>query len=407
MRHLPLFVLAVLLLLSTRAYCQPEFDTTLASTGKLAINWGATASTRDLVVQPDKKIILASPCFGINFGSRPFCMVRLNENGSLDSSFGGNGSPQGTVATNAASTGGTGIAIQNGSGLVLVGGGTNLVLVRYDLNGNIDPTFGNAGFVSTTVDAGADHRSPAVAIQPDGKIVVVGSTLNGATSQRFIARYLPNGTLDASFGNSGIARASIAATGISVAVQFDGKILAGGASSGSYQLSRVNPDGSPDTSWDGDGVVTIPYAASAVSEEGFRSLAARPDGKVVALGHGNVIYRFHPDGSLDTSFDGDGFRPAFTGGGEDPRDLVVTAGGRITVVGGHTVTQGSGRVSYLYRVARYLSNGLPDPSFSDDGYIEFPIEGSLNNGALAAGVDPIGRVVIGGRSSSCCTQDPF
>ncbi|MBV9211221.1 MAG: hypothetical protein JOZ52_11355, partial [Acidobacteria bacterium] len=215
--------------LTVRVPAQAELDTSFGSTGKVVVN-GALAGARDVVVQPDNKIVMVSSCSTIN-GSYAFCAARLNENGSLDSTFTGGGfmPPSGYVVDSmgvAAGQGGVrGVAIQNDGKLVLVGfANQTLAMARFNSNGTLDTSFGTGGRVFTDVTAGVPDSANNVVIQPDGKIILVGYS-NGSTGQLFVARYASDGTLDASFGTGGIVKPTIAGHntyGQSVAVQPDG-----------------------------------------------------------------------------------------------------------------------------------------------------------------------------------------
>ena len=396
-------------------FAQPELDATFGSGGKSIVVSNFLAFADDIAIQPDNKIILAAPCRTMDIALVPFFLARMNENGTMDSTFKG-GVPNtslGGVFTSFAPMGsGTvrGIAVQS-DGKVLAAGsapgagsGQDVALVRYNPDGSLDSSFGTGGIVFTLI-SGVDDRAEKMAFQPDGKIVVVGYS----GSDQFIARYQPDGALDSSFGTGGIAKTSFA-KGASIALQPDGKIITGGISAVGYLLTRSNSDGSPDTSWDGDGVLGVP--ASGNLGLGFRSIGLQLDGRVVALGEGNIIYRFNTDGSLDTSFDGDGSRPALNGSNKTPYSLLVSAGGKITAVGtGIPPACSFGfpcpTPDLLFFTARYRPDGSLDTGFSDDGYLDINVGAAASspfNGARAIAVDSVGRVVVGGVSSSCCNR---
>ena len=122
-----------------------------------------------------------------------------------------------------------------------------------------------------------------MALQPDGKIVAAGDTWLNGSPVFALARYNPTGSLDASFDGDGVATTPIGGFPDAVAVQPDGKIVAAGATYGStfrFALIRYNPDGSLDSSFDGDGTVTTAIDASS----GSAALALQPDGKILAAG---------------------------------------------------------------------------------------------------------------------------
>lgn len=394
-----IYVFALILLLTYGVLAQPEVD------GSWLVQFGATGSVVDIAVQRDNKMILVAPCFNINLGDRPFCAVRLFENGGVDSSFGN--APGAIGAYFNFGTQVSGVAIQNDGKVVAVGylsgSNENVVLVRWNANGTADPTFGTSsnGTVMTDILPSTHDRGKKLLVQPDGKILVVGRS----SSSMFVARYLENGTLDPSFGAGGVATASAGSTtiGQSIALQGDGKILAGGASTTAFVLARFNANGTPDNSWDSDGVATI-GTANAGEGSGFRSIALQSDGKVLALGHSNILYRFNSDGTPDTGFDGDGFRQALNYSLSDPYGVRVSPGGTITVVGEKIFIFGQFDV-FDYVTARYLANGSPDPSFSGDGFLDINI--FANDGARSIAMDSLGQVVMGGRSTPGTVAFPF
>jgi uncharacterized delta-60 repeat protein len=237
-------------------------------------------------------------------------------------------------------------------------------------------------------DPGADRNVKALAVQPDGKIIVGGtfSTLGGGgtgtTTRKHIGRLNPDGTLDLSFdpGANDIVDA--------LAIQADGKIVVGGffttlggggsGTSVRNHIARVNPDGTLDTSFD-------PGANAEII-----CLALQADGKILVggsfttLGGGgtgrtarNRIARLNPDGTLDTTFD--------PGANGEVDALAIQADGQI-LVGGAFTTLGGGGTTVRNHIARLNSNGTPDTSF-DPG---------ANNNVLALAVQPDGKILLGG-----------
>ncbi len=378
---------------------QPELDTTFSGDGKTTVVFGATASTDDMVIQPDNRIVLVSSCGHITMGVRPFCAVRVNADGSFDGTFQSQAGTSGVYAN--VGTGVTGVTIQSDGKIVAAGyaGGSNenIVIVRWNSDGTADLPFGGGtGWVIT--DLGANEGAKKVMMQPDGKILIVGST----GTSLFVARYLTNGTLDPMFGVGGVAKVVIAGintSGLSIALQAHGKILAGGATASAHLLARLDTTGLPDNTWDLDGIMTI-GSASTFEDNGFRSIALQTDGRVLALGHNNILYRLNSDGSPDLGFDGDGSRQALNVTLVEPHDVMISPFGLITVVGEQ---RPGGPLNFI--TARYLSNGSPDTTYSDDGYLHIDIGSS--DGAWAAAADSLGRIVVAGRSSSCCVQNPF
>src|SRR6266705_4719560 len=173
--------------------------------------------------------------------------------------------------------------------------------------GDLDPTFGSAGMVTTDINRSTDIAN-AVAVQADGKLVVVGTTYkqNDYTDEDFVVtRYNTDGTLDNTFGSRGRVRTDfpgLAAVPSSVVIQTDGKIVvAGGAFplftfAGNFEIVRYNSNGSLDTSFGNGGIVTTTFPAGSYAF----TVALQPDGKIIAAG--NVLVDFNLGDISDTDF---------------------------------------------------------------------------------------------------------
>ena len=258
--------------------------------------------------------------------------------------------------------------------------------------GDLDPTFSADGLQTTAFPAG-EAWANALAIQPDGKIVVVGraSVLTGG--QIRLVRYNPNGTYDHSFGGGGSAGAQFG-SGVQasdVAIQPDGKIVAVGRSGGDFAVARFNRNGSLDKSFSGDGRQLTPFA---VGGAGARGLRIQSNGKIVVAGYAGykfAVARYNPNGTPDTTFSGDGRRVSpFLGNGSDLFDVAVLGSGKIVAVG-----RSDGE---KFAVARYNGDGSPDTSFSGDGFQVTPFGDSATAyGAALAGGGP--KIVVVGQST--------
>jgi uncharacterized delta-60 repeat protein len=242
--------------------------------------------------------------------------------------------------------------------------------------GDLDPTFGNGGIAS--FDYGDKDQGADVVVQRDGKVVVVGQTgpLSGADYDVLLTRFNTDGSLDPSFGEGGSVVTDFGGRDVARAAALtpDGSIVVVGLSLGTpvsseqWVVARYTADGDLDPGFDGDG-----YQKLAV-RGGAEGVAVRPDGKAVVVGSSEWghfgVARFRTDGSLDASFGGDGFvTTTFNQGWSSARVVDFAADGRIVVAGGYSGGGPAGAV-----VARYLSDGRLDPSFSGDGrsFIEDP-----------------------------------
>jgi uncharacterized delta-60 repeat protein len=223
----------------------------------------------DVEVQPDGRVIMAGTSSNADGTDNDFGLVRYNPDGSLDTTF----DTDGKVTTSF----GTGydlasaLALQADGKIIAAGHTDNgneidFALARYNLDGSVDITFDLDGKVTTPIGTGDDFGI-VVAQQADGKILVAGFSYNDATSgdMLVLARYNDNGSLDEMFGSQGIVTAGFgcAAAGYALALQPDGRILVAGHACGlaslDFMLARLNSDGSPDISFDQDGIVTTDF----------------------------------------------------------------------------------------------------------------------------------------------------
>jgi uncharacterized delta-60 repeat protein len=296
------------------------------------------------------------------------------------------------------------------SGIVLAIPGSETAQARA---GGLDPTFGTDGQVSTHFDAYSFGR--AAAIDSQGRIVVAGTACpgNGAdTCKMALARYMPNGRRDTSFGGDGEITTTFTngtekgAAG--VAIDFEGRIVAVGRSGADFAVARYKPNGGLDSSFGGDGKVTTDFEGSA---DGANSVAIDSTDRIIAAGYATIpgpqdssfaLARYNPDGHLDASFDGDGrltteFDPPTAGflHGAAAWAVRIDSQGRIVAVGTRHYEDSSTTQNGDFAVARYEPNGSLDGSFSGDGRVLTRIDGTFNY-AFCAAIDPQDRIVAAG-----------
>ena len=224
-----------------------------------------------------------------------------NADGSFDSTFGGDG----TISTNFSDRANVNsIAVQSDGKVIAAGYATGLTvdfaLVRYNTDGSVDTSFGTDGKVIR--DLGNQPASAtSVVVQSDGKLVVAGQANVGLNSDFAIARYNADGSLDVSFGGTGKVTTPVVVDKgdyvQAVAVHSNGKIVAAGHtenSSGSTDIAvaRYNSDGSLDTSFDGDGKVTTNLSGSDF--DFAAAVAILPDEKILVVGRANQDFAAYP-----------------------------------------------------------------------------------------------------------------
>jgi uncharacterized delta-60 repeat protein len=209
--------------------------------GELLADFGATEAGFAGALQPDGKIVVAG-YRGVG-ASSDFAVARLGPNGGYDTGFGTGGWALANFGTNDMATA---MALQRDGKLVVAGyttegGKTDLAIERLGANGTLDDSF--AGDGKAQLDLGGDDFGQAIALQPDGKILVAGYTVVGTSTRLAVVRLQPNGLLDTTFGEGGKAVvAQFTAIAEAVAVQPDGKIVAAGSSGGDLAAVRLEGD---------------------------------------------------------------------------------------------------------------------------------------------------------------------
>ena len=249
-----------------------------------------------------------------------FAIARYNSNGTLDRTFGGNGKVT-TDFSNGSEDRAFAIAIQKDGKILVAGSSPNspgvndFALARYNPDGTLDKTFGGNGKVITDFSNGFEEAI-AIAIQPDGKIVAAGSSTATRRSFDFaLARYNPDGTLDKTFGSNGRVityfKNDSGDEAFDMALQPDGKIVVVGLFTPDgitfdFAVARYNTNGTLDKTFSGDGKVITDFTNS---NDTARGVAIQPDDKIVVVGDSDssrtddfALVRYNTNGTLDTTF---------------------------------------------------------------------------------------------------------
>lgn len=359
-------------------------------------------------------------------------LVRYLPDGTLDSSFGTAGRVETSAVLGepaddvAAGPGGTALVLRWQTGV-------GFRLARYTANGSLDPSFGAAGVATVTVKAQTFDQVNALVPLRRGKVLAVGTSQCGDYScgEFALARYLPDGGLDRTFGRGGRVSTPLEGEGIatSAAVQRGGGIVVAGAVGlraygelhhRKLTLARYRSDGALDRGFGRDGIVTIPSAKGEDAQ--FNGVAIAPGGDIVAVGGASctqekecgkrycsgcgiyVIARFHPDGRRDGGFGKDGVERIVVNHHDESSDaaraVAIAPDGRI-VVAGNTWIDGFGLV-------RLLPDGRRDPSFGDRGIVQTffavrliddngkPFDVEVGRPGFALALLPHGRILVAG-----------
>ncbi len=362
-------------------------DYTFGRAGRTELGVGGFEGGKEVAVQPDGKILIGGN--SEIAGNHDFVLLRLNPDGTPDSSFNVTGSASASIGSETDTV--TAMALQTDgrvivAGHILTGPNYDFGLARFNPNGTLDPTFNTTGKVITDLGGNLD-LAEGMALQADGKIVVVGKYSNGIGSDWALVRYNTNGSLDSglagdstpgdSFGTGGVVltdHGSNNETASRVAVQPDGKILAAGTVYGGqsldFAMARYLANGSLDTTFNGTGKVLTPVGTGEDNCEGMALLA---DGKILLSGNtltgsnnDTVLVRYNANGSLDTTFNSTGKLIVSLYTRDTANDLAIQSDGKIlAMIAASTGTTGSSR----YGLARFLADGSLDTSFGGTGFV--------------------------------------
>jgi uncharacterized delta-60 repeat protein len=288
--------------------------------------------------------------------------------------------------------------------------------------GGFDNSFSGDGRRTISFGSGGGDEGSAVAIQGDGKLVVAGTSDAAPTRDFGVARFMPGGQLDNSFSGDGRKRIDFAGgddNGAAIVIQPNGKIVvAGAAYEGAsraleFAFVRLNPNGSLDQTFSGDGRKTFGFGNGAANDFA-NAVAIDRNGRIVAAGYSDqattgsdfAIARLLSNGMLDHSFSGDGRRTARfpNGNGVDIAGGVAIEGSGKIVVAGRSF-QGS-PTNTDFALARFNAGGGLDHTFSGDGKATADFGNTEDHGSALA-LQRDGRIVMTGYSVRSVIGDNF
>src|SRR5579864_940262 len=363
--------------------------------GGIAIsNFGSPILVADAILQSDGKIVAA-----ISINESNFALARYLPNGALDGGFGTTGFAQTSFANFNTPTS---MAIQPDGKIVVAGAATDdeqsfdFAVARFNSNGSLDNTFGAGGKATASVTGLL--TGAVVVIQPDGKILVAGSALQfcrTCSPHLVLARFNPNGSLDATFANHGMVAENNAMNPTTVALNTAGGILVEGNSA----IAEFSPGGSPSSQ-------VTPAAIARSSNSG--PAAFLPDGSFIvaeAVSDGSFrrrdtdtkVVRFTAIGNIDPAFNSPllDFSGEGSNSGDASNAIAIQSNGQIVVVASHF---SPGFTNVLFSLARLNPNGTLDPSFGSGGLVTTNVGGVEDVAAVL--VQPDGKIVAIGTANN-------
>ena len=392
------FISIVFLLFSMANWASGQagtLDPSFGGGGFVTLNINTNNAAQDLAIQEDQKIVVV--------GSTEFdgmLLARFLPNGNLDDEFSLDGYT--TLQIGAVNNGAKCVAVQPDGKIIVAGYADNQVVVlRTNTFGSLDNSFGENGV--TTLDLPSSNNFPNdLLIQPDGKIVVAGETNEFFFMDAFVARLLPDGSMDPSFGNEGITIVDFRgeldrANG--VALQEDGKIVFTGQvfeNETSYVgLGRLDTDGMIDSTFGVNGLVQA--NTNNVHDAGY-DLYIKPDQRIVVVAEGiqggtqsTIIHRFLQDGSIDPTF-GFGGRWTYLLGDGSNRPFSVTRqfDGQFILVG-----DASNNSNTMLTLMRCLPEGDLSTDFGNNGMVTQTFGWQINS-ANASALQADGKLIVAG-----------
>jgi uncharacterized delta-60 repeat protein len=392
-----------------------DLDTTFDGDGRVTTDIaGSTDQGFAVALQADGKIVAAG--VAVVSGMEDFALARYNSDGSLDPTFDGDGLATTDFGGNLDQV--LGVAVQANGKIVAAGradvsGTFDFALARYNTDGSLDTTFDGDGKVTTDLAGSVNDQAFEVAIQGDGKILAAGVADVSGNNDFALARYNSDGSLDTGFDGDGKVTTDFASgsfdQAFGVALQTDGKIVAAGVADVSgdndFALARYNSTGSLDATFDTDGKVTTDFASGSF-DQAF-GVALQTDGKIATAGLASVsgnaqfaLARYKSDGSLDAAFDTDGkVTTDFAGDFDQAFAMTLQPDGKIVAAGAAIV---SGTVEFA--LARYNTDGSLNTTFSGDGKVTTDFAG-MDDVAFGVAIQPNGRIVAAGRINNSGNYD--
>jgi uncharacterized delta-60 repeat protein len=414
-QRVSLFVLAILLCVSTQAAAKAgDLDPKFGTKGIFSTTT-SRATANAVAIQSDGKIVIA----GINVANNNFAdlLIRLNTDGTLDTSFGSGGIDNLVPPGNQSAEGFFALAIQS-DGKIVVGAatgeqGSSVAVARVNTDGSLDTSFGSGGF-TTTRSAGSIFFGGGLALQADGKILVAA----GFGNPSIMARFTSDGQLDTYFGTGGVVNLQNPGP-TQMAVQSDGKILVASGEAGRLVLqpqppadqagtiARYNSNGTPDKTFGASGVAASVASASA--------LLLQSDGKIVVAGAitsklnapqtasdiGFGLVRYNSDGSIDTKFGTGGV--AITDFGANAPDsgafaVAIQSNGDLVAAGAAAVETSGSLSSSSFGLSRYTSTGKLDTTFGSHGRVITTVASGQVSWVSALAIQSDGKIVAAGTS---------
>jgi uncharacterized delta-60 repeat protein len=386
-----------------------DLDKTFGNGGKVNVGIsGYYDVAKSMALQHDGKIVVVGYGKESLASFKGLSMTRYLHNGEMDNEFGDYGVIHRVTADLEGEA--NSVVILKDDKIIVTGysispstNNEEITLIRFTENGKVDNSFGNRGFIVTEVSNEKDEAE-SVAIQRDGKIVVVGSTDHKPTTDIVLIRYNENGSIDYSFGINGIVITDINSSldiGKSVVIQSDGKIVVSGfthiINKFFMTLLRYESNGDLDPTFGEIGIVVTEING----RRGKMDMVIQNDGKIVLVGpsevessHHFTVLRFNTNGSLDKSFGRNGVTKTIIGNYSEAESVDLDLNGNIVVAG----TTELGNEQFV--VAMYNQQGVLVYDFGLDGIVKTSFIKNSVDRAHSVVIDNDGNIIVAGETKN-------
>jgi uncharacterized delta-60 repeat protein len=400
MKKLYILIIALLILNGVNAQSgllDSEFGTNGIVTTKVG---GDNDQVTSVAIQTDGKIVVAGNVYKNAGPKYSFVVVRYTTNGILDTTFGTNGIATKPLICDSSEV--SALAIQSDGKIVVVGnsayGTGNIFTVRYKMNGTLDSTFGTNGTIATPFSLSISYAG-GIAIQSNENLIVSGSASAFDANYDFkVAGYKPNGAIDSTFGTNGF-NSTHGGIGCVMTLQTDDKIvIAGiltyGVNDDTVLVVRYENNGNLDSTFGSNGIVkTFIYGNNSVG-----AMTMQTDGKIVVTVNSfknpiltHEVIRYNMDGTLDNTFGTNGMITAPLGRGDlVARAVAIQSNGKIVVAGScEYLMQGIYHAGFA--VLKYHTNGSLDSTFGTRGMVV-----TLEARGYAMALQTDEKIIVGG-----------
>jgi uncharacterized delta-60 repeat protein len=352
----------------------------------------------DVKIQSNGRIVVGGIVAGAANSIGGFALVRFLADGKIDQRFGNAGlaSAQFGPLFNAAES----VAFQPDGKIDAAGstvlqgqnGARSMAIARFNANGSLDPSFGSNGTVRLAVAGSTSCAAGVVLLQPDNKLLIGGSAVFPSGPSGVVVRLGQNGAIDTTFGNNGVATTGAASFVNGLGLQRDGKVVVLSDST----AVRLLANGSVDTQRNRGSLVAEAHSGTSMLSQNEKILRVTPVHDTQSGSDVDTLaQRLFPDGTIDSSFVSPVFD--FMSSADDiyqnePFGVALQSDGSVIIAGQgqdtNAVFQGA--------LARLSPNGPLDPTFGQNGIVTSVLDG--NDQFTAVALQPDGKIVAAGLS---------